>query len=107
VLGNAAKEGLRYAIVHGANSTQCSGPNAAKPCAFDPGNLKVISRVSDYARASLHDISAISIDVSYPDGTNDAPNRVAVNVSYSYVPYINLPFFHPVLTTHAQGRIVY
>ncbi|MGZ4870395.1 MAG: TadE/TadG family type IV pilus assembly protein [Candidatus Angelobacter sp.] len=107
VLGDAAKEGVRYAIVHGANSTQCSGPNAATPCAYDPDKLKVISRVTDYGHASLHDISAMSVTVTYPDGTNDAPNRVVVTVTYTYLPYVNLSFFHPVLTTHAQGRIVF
>jgi len=106
VLADAAKEGVRYAEVHGSNTTLCSGPNTASPCANDPLANNVGAMVKNYAKASLHDTSAISVSVTYPDGTNDAPNRVVVTVSYTYVPYINLSFFHPTLTTHAQGRIV-
>ena len=105
VLADAAKEGVRYAIVHGSNSTLCSGPNASKPCASDPGAAEVVNTVKNYAQASLHDITAINVAVTYPDGSNDAPNRVAVTVTYNFVPYINLPFT-PTLTTKAAGRIV-
>jgi len=106
VLADAAKEGVRYAEVHGSNTTLCSGPNTANPCANDPLANNVGALVKSYAKASLHNTAAISVSVTYPDGTNDAPNRVVVTVSYTYVPYINLSFFHPTLTTHAQGRIV-
>ena len=106
VLADAAKEGVRYAEVHGSNTTLCSGPNVANPCANDPLANNVGALVKSYAKASLHNTAAISVSVTYPDGTNDAPNRVVVTVSYTYVPYINLSFFHPTLTTHAQGRIV-
>lgn len=105
VMANAAKEGVRYAIVHGSNSTLCSGPNASNPCANDPSGAEVVNTVKDYAKASLHDVSAISVTVTYPDGTNEPPSRVAVTVTYSYVPYINLPFT-PTMTTKAAGRIV-
>lgn len=105
VMADAAKEGVRYAIVHGSNSTLCSGPNPSSPCAYDPSGAEVVNTVKSYAKASLHDISAISVTVSYPDGSNEAPNRVAVVVTYSYVPYINLPFT-PTMTTKAAGRIV-
>ena len=105
VLADAAKEGVRYAIVHGSNSTLCSGPNASNPCAFDPSGGEVVNTAKKYAQASLHDMSAISVTVNYPDGTNAPPSRVTVAVTYSYVPYINLPFT-PKLTTKAAGRIV-
>ena len=105
VMADAAKEGVRYAIVHGSNSTLCSGPNLSNPCAYDAPGDQVVSTVKAYAKASLHDTSAISVTVSYPDGSNEPPSRVAVTVTYSYVPYINLPFA-PTLTTKAAGRIV-
>ena len=105
VMADAAKEGVRYAIVHGSNSTLCSGPNLSNPCASDPSASEVVNTVKTYAQASLHDVSAISVTVSYPDGNNEPPSRVAVTVTYSYVPYINLPFA-PTLTTKAAGRIV-
>jgi Flp pilus assembly protein TadG len=106
VMADAAKEGVRYAIVHGSNSTLCSGPNTSSPCANDPSGDQVKDVVKAYAKASLHDTSAISVTVSYPDGTNEAPSRVTVDVTYQYVPYIKLGFFTPSLTTKAAGRIV-
>lgn len=105
VLADAAKEGVRYAIVHGSNSSLCSGPNPSNPCASDPAAAEVVNVVKTYARASLHDISAIDVNVSYPDGSNDPPNRVSVVITYSYVPYIKVPFT-PTLRTKAAGRIV-
>ena len=105
VMANAAKEGVRYAIVHGSNSSLCSGPNPSNPCASDPAGDVVVNTVKAYAKASLHNTDAISVTVSYPDGNNDPPSRVTVTVRYSYVPYINLPFT-PTMTTKAAGRIV-
>lgn len=106
VLGDAAKEGVRYAIVNGStNHSQCSNAPGGTPCSTDPFNVK--GRVLTYAQASGHDISALTVNVSYPDTTNDVPNRVIVNVTYTYVPYISLSFFHPTVTTSAEGRIVY
>jgi len=105
VMADAAKEGVRYAIVHGSNSTLCSGPNVSSPCAYDPAGDQVVNTVKDFAKASLHDISAITVTVTYPDGNNDPPSLIAVTVTYNYVPYINLPFA-PTLTTRAAGRIV-
>jgi hypothetical protein len=65
----------------------------------------VVNVVKSYARASLHDISAIDVNVTYPDGNNDPPNRVSVIITYSYIPYIKVPFA-PTLRTKAAGRIV-
>src|SRR6266511_3740275 len=98
VLSDAAKEGVRYAIVHGSQNGSPSGPS-------DYSN--VVSKVNSYAQLSLHDISAINVSPSYIDNDNDAPHRVSVTVTYTYVPYIKLPFTSPTITTSAQGRIVY
>lgn len=106
VLADAAKEGVRYAIVHGSGSTLCSGPNLSAPCAYDAPADEVVKTVKNYAKASLHDVSAISVNVTYPDGSNEPPNRVQVAVTYTYVPYIQLGFFTPRFTTRAAGRIV-
>lgn len=106
VMADAAKEGVRYAIVHGSSTTLCSGPNPSNPCASDPSAGEVVNTVKTYASASLHDISAITVNVSYPDGNNDPPSRVLVTVTYNYVPYIQIPFA-PTLTTKAAGRIVH
>ncbi len=99
VLSDAAKEGVRYAIVHGDGNG--SGFQSG------PGNTSAVeARVTDYARFTLHDISAINIVVTYPDGGNTAPNRVRVEVQYNFVPYTAVPVV-PLLRAAAEGRIVY
>ena len=49
-LGNATREGARYAIVHGANSTNPSGPlpNGATNH-FDPAGDNIVDRVREAA----------------------------------------------------------
>jgi Flp pilus assembly protein TadG len=101
VLSDAAKEGVRYAIVHGNDVASPSGPG-------NVGNVQTI--VTGYAQYALHDISAMPAPtVSYPDASpgNKAGERVQVSLTYTYVPYITLPFTAPSITTTAQGRIVY
>lgn len=130
VLSDAAKEGVRYAIVHGSNNQYCSGPSAGTTtdgqcqntgtapqiptppgCGMsaavgtDTGGANIQSVVTCYAQLSLHDISAIKITVGYPDNSNVAPSRVNVTVSYKYVPFLALPIT-PTLQTAASGRIV-
>ncbi|HWR35694.1 MAG TPA: TadE family protein [Clostridia bacterium] len=103
-LSNAAKEGVRYGIVHGSRNTICGADvNCAKE--------KVEAVVLDYAKMSFHDLSAISIDVSYDQdasGTelNVPPGRVTVDIAYTYVPYIKLPWSPPRIHASAHGRIV-
>lgn len=104
VLSDAAKEGVRYAIVHGSNNTNCSGPNV--PACPDPTGGNVVNVVQTYASLAFHDLSAMVITVTYPDGTVAAPSRVRVTVSYNFVPYLNLPWVPPLLNSAAEGRIV-
>lgn len=103
VLSDAAKEGVRYAIVHGTGNSSCDGPSTG----CDSTAANTVAKIRDYAGYSLHDISAITISVTYPDSSSAAGNRVKVAVSYLYVPYINLPWGVPTLKTGATGRIVY
>lgn len=104
VLSDAAKEGVRYAIVHGSGNANCSGPNV--PVCPDPSGTSVVDVVNDFAQASLHDISAMTVNVTYPDSTVTPPSRVRVTVSYNFIPYIPLPWVPPLLNTAAEGRIV-
>ncbi len=103
VLSDAAKEGVRYAIVHGTGNSSCDGPSTG----CDSSATNTVAKVRDYAAYSLHDISAITINVTYPDSSSAPGNRVKVAVGYSYIPYINLPWAAPTLVTGATGRIVY
>lgn len=104
VIGEAAKEGVRYAIVHGTLSGSCSGPTTG--CA-DSSGANVKSVVTSYAANSLHDISAITVQANYLDSSSKAPSRIQVKVSYPYIPYINLPWVAPTLVASAEGRITY
>jgi Flp pilus assembly protein TadG len=92
VLGDAANEGVRYAIVH-------SGGGAAS-------TPTTKTTVTNFAKTSIHDMSAISITVSAPDGNYNPPNRVRVKVSYTYVPYLKVFTTPPTLTAYAEGRMV-
>ncbi len=104
VLGDAARTGVRYAIVHGTDSSNCSGPSSG--CA-DSGAANVQSAVEQDAANTLHDMSAMTVSVSYPDASSAPPSRVIVAIHYTYVPYLNLPGLAQAMSATAEGRIVY
>jgi hypothetical protein len=105
VLNEAAQEGVRYAIVHGVDSTVCSGPDST--CLNKSPYSNVQAVVTAAASASLHDLSAMTVTVSYPNSTAAAGNPVAVRVAYTYVPFINFPGLANPLTFTSQGQISY
>lgn len=107
-LTDAAKEGVRYAIVHGTNN---------------PTTVTAVKgKVQQYADISLHDTTAMTVNVQYfkADGTehSDAggapltstspvkpPDRVAITLTYPFIPYINVPWAVPTIHATAQGRV--
>ena len=105
VLNNAAREGVRYAMLHGTDSSSCSGPSAG--CGDTSGaNVKAV--VNSFASLSLHDLRAMTVTPSWPDGKSTPASRVVVTISYSYVPYLQLPgVVVPQMRARAEGRIVY
>ena len=90
VLADAANEGVRHAIItSGGDST---------------GTQDVVKK---FAKASMHNVSAISVSVTFPDGSATPPNKVRVTVSYNYLPY--LPSFlgsSPTMSAYAEGTMV-
>ena len=105
VLSNAAREGVRYAIVHGSNSTSCSGPS---PGCGDPTGANVTAWVRSYASVSFHDLSGMTVAPSWPDGTAAPSSRVLVNITYPYIAYLALPGFNPpTMQVTAEGRVVF
>lgn len=89
VLADAANEGVHFAML---NSSDEAG---------------AVNTVQTYAASTLHDVSNIHISVTYPDGTATPPNRVAVSVSYSYVPYLGIFMTNPpTMHAYAEGRTV-
>jgi hypothetical protein len=104
VMAGAAKEGVRYGIVHGSgNSTLCS-----PPCSGACGTSAscVTNVVRNYAKYSFHDMAGMRVTVSYPDGSNQTPNRVRVVVQYPYKPWFALGWSPPTINAAAEGRIV-
>jgi Flp pilus assembly protein TadG len=109
VLADSAKEGVRYAIVHGASNTVGCGPASCAAITGAPGT----GVVKTYAQYSLHDTAAMTVTVDYnPGGNNGAtacntsPCLVRVTVSYPYQ-FFNLGWTSIRINAAAQGRIVY
>jgi Flp pilus assembly protein TadG len=105
VLTNAAREGVRYAIVHGSDSASCSGPGSG---CTDASGSNVSAVVKSYATVTFHDMSGMTVTPAWPDGTATPSSRVVVNISYPYVAYLTLPGFSPPsMRVTAEGRIVF
>ncbi len=104
VVAEAAREGVRYATLHGTSSTNCSGPSTG--CADSSG-----TNVANYVTANLTNydgnVSGTSISVNYLDGVSAPSSRVLVQVTYTYAPMFNLPGFAQKFQVNSEGRIVY
>jgi Flp pilus assembly protein TadG len=105
ILNDAAQEGVRYAIMHGKDSSVCSGPDSA--CTNQSPYSNVQAAVTSVTSASLHNMTAMTVTVNYANGTAAAGNPVTVKVAYTYVPYLNLPGLQNAVAFTSQGRIVY
>jgi hypothetical protein len=119
VLADSAKEGLRYAVVHGTKNSTPSGPTCpcvdidgpAAPPGTIPGYGSPYGVVKTYAQYSLHDMTGLTVTVTYPDTANPpankVPNRVQVVVAYPYHPFFAVLGW-PTVTVNAaaEGRIV-
>jgi Flp pilus assembly protein TadG len=91
-MAQAAKAGVRYAIVHGSDSGLASGPS---------NTTGVENAVKYYA-----DYPGMTITVSYPDGNNNPPNRVRVQLNYPFSLF-PLGWALPTVRAAAEGRIMY
>jgi len=109
VLADAAKEGVRYGIVHGTGlgAGNCSGPGGGGVTCTDSTAANVTMAAKNFAGLSFHDTNAMTISPTYPDGSSVAPSRVRVTISYSYQPVFGLGW--PTMTVHAasEGRIAF
>lgn len=105
VLGNAAREGVRYAVVHGTDSTLCSGPSSG--CGDTLGS-NITAVVNSYAALSFHNVSAMTVTPSWPDGASTPASRVLVTITYPYIAYLQIPGLpSPSMSVTAEGRIVF
>ena len=123
VLADSAKEGVRYAIVHGANNAQQMGPTCPcldidgppAPFGTTPGYGSHYGVVKTYAQYSLHDVSGTKMTVTVTYGPadtpavaplNKTPNRVQVVVAYPYKPFFGLGWPTVTVNAAAEGRIM-
>jgi Flp pilus assembly protein TadG len=101
ILNNAAREGTRYAIVHGENGIPPTGPPD------DPSGADVIEVVRNYAVGviGLEDTSVLDIQVSWdPDNTRDS--RVTVTVDYSFTSVMPLVPIPPISVRGASSLVI-
>jgi Flp pilus assembly protein TadG len=101
-LSDAAKEGVRYAVVHGSSGT---GSVQADNCgsAITTG---VPATVLTYASLSLHKLSSGNVSVDCPNG-NTPGNAVQVSISYPYRPLFGLNWATVTVSATSAGSIAF
>jgi Flp pilus assembly protein TadG len=105
VLNSAAQQGVRYAIVHGTDSSVCSGPDSACTDQSPYANVKAV--VASAASASLHNTTGMTVTINYVNGTASPGNPVTIQLAYTYVPYIKLPGIANSVTLSSRGNILF
>lgn len=90
ILNNAAREGARYAIVHGSNSFQPTGPA--------PNDPQIEAVVRDYAVGVIGNGAVLHIDSTWgtppnpPSNDRDQPVHVTVTYDFhSLIPVVPIP----------------
>lgn len=106
-LADAAKEGIRYAIVHGTENTICSGPGnpnvSPVVTCTDPNANNVVAAVTNFANLSFQNVSSTNNGCTPTSGT--AVNEVDV----CYDPNnanTNSAFAHPCSAPGCLVRVV-
>ena len=134
-LADAAKEGMRYAIVHGTENTSCSGPgnpraNPVVTCPGDPNGNNIVAVVTNFAGLGFQSVAATNnrcspssgsniseVDVCYdPNSANtnstfkaacSAPGCIVrVQVIHTYNPFFGFSWPSVTLSAAADGRIM-
>jgi hypothetical protein len=105
VLSDAAQAGVHYAIMHGTDSSICSGPDAVCPDKSPYSSVQAV--VKDVASVSLHNLSAMSVTVSYGNNTAAPGNPVSITIAYTYVSFLKLAWMNRSATFRSQGQIFY
>jgi len=105
-LGNATREGARYAIVHGSNSPCPSGPMppgmTAPFACYDPSGANVIERVENAAFGMLStDLTVVPTWGALGNGREAGVN---VWASYDYRPLLPIPL--PPISVQAESTLV-
>jgi hypothetical protein len=120
-LADAAKEGVRYAIVHGTGNSNCSGPgdptsNPTITCGDPTGSINVKPVVTNFAGLSFQNVTNVTIDYD-PSGANTASPRynapcsapgcmVRITVNHVYTPLFGFGWPSVTINAAASGRIM-
>jgi hypothetical protein len=105
-LSNATREGARYAIVHGSNSSCPSGPmppGMSPPACYDPPGANVVQRVEDMAFGLLG--TGVAVTPTWGSLGNGREAEVNVAATYTYqtlIPLVPLP----AITISAESTLV-
>lgn len=103
ILNNAAREGARYAIVHGWQGLPPSGPPGPGTTSPDPTGNNVKAAVRNYLVGVIGQTTALSVDVCWQpkngvgaacSGDNSRGSPVEVTVDYSFrsaIPIVPIP----------------
>ena len=93
ILNNAAREGARYAIVHGSNGLPSSGPPAPGFTSSDPTAANVKAVAKQHAIGVVGSAAVLRIDAIY-DQYNRRGDKVRVTIEYDFksmIPIVPLP----------------
>ena len=99
-VANAARAGVRYAIVHGSSRTDGSASGTGS-------TTQVVTVVKNFASAGLLTTSLLVINVTYPNASNAPGKSVNITVVYPYDPLTT--YFSKTLRfgSASQGIIVF
>lgn len=86
VIADAAREGVRYATVHGSSRTTGTGQNNASGPSTNPA--QVVTVVDEFAGTGPLTTSRLVISVTYPASSNAPGQTVNVSVIYPYDPFV-------------------
>ena len=85
-LAQATREGSRYAIVHGSDSADPSGPGSAYYTA--PNTDTMVTQQVEKFGGGLN-TSQLTVQAQWPGGSNATGNDVTVTSQYQYQPIFN------------------
>ena len=113
-LANAAKEGVRYAIVHGTQNSNCSGPTTSTICTIPNGSPynNVKDAALNFASVSIQNVTRADITVAYfPKDTTgaacgDPGCMVRVTVAHQYNPLFGLGWPNFTVYAASEARIM-
>jgi Flp pilus assembly protein TadG len=104
-VANAARAGVRYAVVHGSSRSAGTTVDSASGPGSNPA--QVVTVVKNFASAGLLTTSLLVVTVTYPGASNAPGQYVTVSVVYPYDPLTT--YFSKTLRlgSATQGIIVF